>query len=173
MEFLNLISGDNLFKYCFTLGLVMVVFAMVYPLEKKHQIQLEIISYNKEAELLKKDIESLNKGISDIEAERNFLMSQVKAVGSGQKVDKDKLKKRTDKFNVEFLSLRKYKRDLDTKLILLNYNRNKIEVLNTQANTFGIYSFWLAFFGIGLIIFGFIFWTKNTFFEMKNKATKK
>jgi hypothetical protein len=166
MDILSIVNGDNLFKYCFTLGLAMVIFALVYPLEKQHLIQLEIINHNKETALLNKDIFDLTKSVSIIQKERDFLISKLKVYKMAGKSEKNLLKQRAKVFNENFKTIEKNKRDLDIKTIVLEFNKSKIKTLQMQENTFGWYSWLLVFFGVIFIVFGFIFWAKHTFGEM-------
>lgn len=173
MDFLGLINGDNLFKYCFTLGLAMLVFSLIYPLEKQHLIQLEIVSHNKETELLNKDIEQLNIDVDKLKKECDNLLAKAQAFEKGQTINKDEVQKRVSKFNNDFKTLQNTKHTLDVKNIVLTYNQKRINVLESQSKTFGAFSWVMIITGIGLTIFGFIFWVKNTFKEMKEKNTKK
>lgn len=63
----NLISGDNLFKYSFTLGIVMVAFSIVYPMNKRHDLELERVKYREQVAFVSLDIELLEKRIHQAE----------------------------------------------------------------------------------------------------------
>ena len=56
MEFLSFIGGNHLFRYSFTLGLAMVVFAVLYPLLKRNDLELEQVKYYEELAILRIDI---------------------------------------------------------------------------------------------------------------------
>lgn len=162
MELLNFISGDNLFKYTFTLGLVMVVFSLVYPLQKKHEIELEIVNQNKEAKLLNNEISNLNKVTLNLKNTSDLLIT--KAVNfKANRRNKLKMKGVVDKFNSDFDSAQKNKQAIEIKTIILEFNKTKIVVLQQQANSFDRYSYWLSSFGIAFTVFGLLFWTKKTF----------
>jgi putative exporter of polyketide antibiotics len=162
MELLNFVSGDNLFKYTFTLGLVMVVFSLVYPLQKKHEIELEIVNQNKEAKLLNKEIDNLSKITLNLEKTSDLLIK--KAVKfKANKRNKLKMKSLVDKFNLDFDSAQRNKQAIEVKTIILEFNKTKIEVLQQQANSFDKYSFWLSLCGITFTVFGLVFWTIRTF----------
>lgn len=162
MELLNFVSGDNLFKYTFTLGLVMVVFSLVYPLQKKHEIELEIVNQNKEAKLLNNEINNLNKATLNLKHTSDLLIK--KAINfKPNKRNKLKMKGVVDKFNSDFDSVQKNKQAIEVKTIILEFNKTKIIVLQQQANSFDRYSFWLSLFGIIFTIFGLLFWTIRTF----------
>lgn len=173
MDYLGLITGDNIFKYSFTLGVVMLVFALIYPLEKQHLIELEINSHNKETELLNGEISNLSQDLDKLRKESDLLLSQASALQSGQNVDKIEAKKKVDRFNFDFKILQDKKHNLEIKNIVLEYNKKRILVLESQARTFCVYSFFLILFGVSLAIFGFFHWARNTFREMKSNTTKK
>ena len=166
MDFLGLINGDNLFKYCFTLGLVMLVFALIYPLEKSHQIEIEVINQNKEASLLTNEINNLKKSIDKLEEDIKTMLSADKSI------DKNIAQKKVFQINSDYQVIEKNKNDLRMKSIVLDFNYRRIKTLETQAKTFSKFSWVMIIVGISLAIFGFIYWVKNTFREMKEKVKK-
>lgn len=173
MDYLGFINGDNIFKYSFTLGLAMLVFALVYPLEKRHLIELEINSHNKETELLNKEVSNLRVDIKKIEKERDYLLIQAESVKQGKNIDKEDVKRRAKQFNKDVNTLQVRRRTLETKNIVLEYNKKRILVLESQAMTFGWFSWIMIISGIALTIFGFYYWATNAFGDMKEKKSKK
>jgi hypothetical protein len=173
MDYLGFINGDNIFKYSFTLGLAMLVFALVYPLEKQHLIDLEINSHNKETELLNREILNLRTDIAKIEKEKDYLLTQAEYTKQGKIIDKEDTKKRVTQFNKDFGTLQDRLRILETKNVVLDYNKKRILVLESQSKTFGWFSCIMIVAGISLTIFGFYYWAVNTFVDMKEKKNKK
>lgn len=162
MELLSFVSGDNLFKYTFTLGLVMVVFSLVYPLQKKHEIELEIVNYNKDEKLLALEYNTLLKSVAMVEKESAELKKKTKHFIPTKK-NKDKIRKEVLKFNADLDSVQKFKLQIKVKKINLEYNSSKINVLKSQAETFQYYACWILGFGIIFSSFGLISWTITTF----------
>jgi hypothetical protein len=173
MDYLGFINGDNIFKYSFTLGLAMLVFALTYPLEKKNLIELEINSHNKETQLLNNEISNLSTDILRIEKERDYLLIQADVIKQGKAIDQDDTKKRVTQFNKDFNTLQDRHKTLETKKIILDYNKKRILVLESQSNTFGWFSWIMILVGIGLTAFGFYYWSVNTFGDMREKKNKK
>lgn len=173
MDYLGFINGDNIFKYSFTLGLAMLVFALVYPLEKRHLIELEINNHNKETELLNKEILNLGIDIKKIEKERDYLLVQAEHIKQGEIIDKEVAKKRATQFNKDFYAIQDRHRTLETKNIVLDYNKKRILVLESQSKTFGWFSWTMIAVGISLTCFGFYYWAVNTFGDMREKKSKK
>lgn len=169
MEMLNLISGDNLFKYSFTLGIVMVVFSLVYPLQKQNEIDLEIINHNKEVSLINNQIDNLLKTTKSLEIESNDLLNKVTKL-KNYKSKKASLKKEVENFTVKFDKVEDIKREIDTKKIIVDFNLSKIKVLETQSNVFASYTKWIFTFGVLFSIFGFVFWTWKTFKDWRNPS---
>ena len=68
---LNLITGENPYKYSLTLGLVMIFFAIFYPIDKKNQNKLQIVEHNTKIELLNLQIQNLSDEVNKIITKTN------------------------------------------------------------------------------------------------------
>jgi hypothetical protein len=42
MDFASFLNTDNLYKFLFSGGILMIVFSLFYPIEKKQLLELEI-----------------------------------------------------------------------------------------------------------------------------------
>lgn len=66
-DFSNILSGsDNLWKYLFTVGILLIFISIYYPLQKSEEINLEIIELNTDSQILNKKIEYLEKEVSEL-----------------------------------------------------------------------------------------------------------
>ena len=169
MDMFGLISGDNLFKYSFTLGIVMVVFSLVYPLQKQNEIDLEVINHNKEVSLINNQINNLLKTTESLEMESNDLLNKVTKLKK-YKSKKASLKKEVENFTIKLDKVEDIKREIDTKKIIVEFNLTKIKVLENQSDVFESYTKWIFRFGVLFSIFGFVFWTWKTFKDWRSPS---
>jgi len=145
MEFTNLFSGsDNLFKYLFLGGFGMIILSLFYPLQKKQELEIERITYEKEVDLFQIEINTLNKNIDNFEKMILQSSSKVKT----NRIANDSLKN----------SIKILANTLDIKMVLLKYNKSKIDIFEKQYKTYNRYSLGLLIFGILLMVFGGIKW---------------
>jgi len=67
MDLSSLFAGvDNLFKFLFIGGLVMLMTSMFYPLQKEQELEIEINNYNKEVKLLNRELSELKEEIAKL-----------------------------------------------------------------------------------------------------------
>jgi len=139
----NFLSGsENLYKYLVTMGLLLIVMTVYYPLKEKQELELNIINTEQEAVTLNYNIKSVARTV-------NSLKNNVKSL----KQDKDI--KITIK-NIENLlnenQISQYK--LEMKYKEIKARKNHIKFYNIL--------FWIFFpIGVLLTIFGFIKWLKS------------
>lgn len=164
-------STDNLFKFLFLGGLIMVFTAMIYPLQKKLERESEIILYNQQVELLNREVKALQlnvvelkKIVKDADNECKSLEKE-KSISEGIKrrsqIDA-KIKLIQAQTNLKNSNCKKKLEELNVKAIVVKYNKEKIALLKRYANTYSSYSVGLLIFGIPLSILGLVFWTKST-----------
>lgn len=168
MDFNNLFSGtDNMFKFFFIGGLFMISLSMIYPLQKKQLIEIEIISHNKEVELLNNEIESLKLKVEEFKkiAKKNcFVFDSLMLIRKDSKNpaitnEIEALKKRD---NETINNIKKQKENIDIKHIILTYDKRKIDLLNTHIKEYDKYSDLLFYPGIILGLIGFVGWFYST-----------
>ncbi|WP_395061341.1 hypothetical protein, partial [Flavobacterium sp.] len=68
MDFASFLNTDNLYKFLFSGGILMIVFSLFYPIEKKQLLELEINNFNKQTELLNNDINLLNVEVNQLKS---------------------------------------------------------------------------------------------------------
>jgi len=174
MEISSLFSWntDNLFKFLFINGIILVVLSLFYPLQKKQELELEKIKYDQKVDLinlkiskLKNEIEVFNKNSKVIELKINTLSKQTKSLKF-----ENEIKILKNKFNSTFESLSKSKDKLDIEQLNIKSDKSKIEILVKHAEEYRQYSSW--FFRAGLISFfiGLIGWIWMTYV---NESFKK
>jgi hypothetical protein len=172
MDYLNSLSNsDNLFKFLFLGGIMMVLVAMVYPLQKKQEIEIEIVAFNKEVHLLNLEIEELSTKVNAANAKSNKTYTTLDSLSNikGTSKEIERIKK---EFNLEYNKIEIKKREQEIKLVVLDFNKRKIEVLKKHAVTYNSYSNKLLTWGIIILILGFIGWTILTVQSIKLKISE-
>ncbi|MEO3403242.1 hypothetical protein AAFN85_05035 [Mucilaginibacter sp. CAU 1740] len=171
MDFSSLFSAsDNLYKFLFVGGIVMICFSMVYPLQKKQELEIEINTYNKEAEFLNRDIEVLQAKIADCRGLKTTTMSNIRALKASKSNKKSLQVKEIDKridsikrtFSQNVDNLEKDIQQVKVKDIILKYNKTKIRLLQDHSDTYDCYSIWLLISGVITGIIGLFFWSIST-----------
>jgi hypothetical protein len=146
-------NTDNINRYFLTLGILMFVFSILYPMEKQHEIDLKINEYNKSASLLNikiKNALSLNRSINQTVFQLNNEMRQIKS-----KKDKIELKNKIDEL------IEKSRLNLNSILeenINVEYSKLVVDDLIEQKKEFAIYKKSLRYLGVTFSILGSIFW---------------
>lgn len=163
----SLFSGnDNLFKFLFVGGLVMVFFAISYPLQKKQDIELETNTFNQQASLLNKEIGDLNTTIKLKSKESSLTILEIKSlqkyrtkVSAPIRISINRKIELLKQANINSTdSLNTTLQEIKVKKIVLDYNQKRIELLETHSNEFSKYSFWLTTFGCIFSLSGLIPW---------------
>ncbi|PTQ92404.1 hypothetical protein C8P68_1124 [Mucilaginibacter yixingensis] len=177
MDFSSLFSsGDNLYKFLFVGGIVMFCFSMVYPLQKKQELEIEINTYNKQAEFLNQNIKDLYVKVKECKALSKTSMEDLKRLKSIKAKD-NKQSKQIDiqmstikkTFSVQLDSLEKQQQQVTVKQIILKYNQQKINLLQEHSLAYDHYSLWLMIAGVITGVSGLFFWAISTYNSEKLK----
>lgn len=165
-------STDNLFKFLFIGGLLMVFTAMIYPMQKRQLLEVEIVSYNKEVELINNEIDEISSNVKKLKALDNTIEKDLKHL----QTLRDNAKNNTikSKHAKEFTTLKnqymfgytaaeKKLSELKVKKIILDFNKNKITLLQNHSDEYGCYTFWFLIFGIPLALIGISGWAYSTY----------
>lgn len=170
MDFTSFLNIDNLYKFLFSGGILMIVFSLFYPIEKKQLLELEINNFNKQTELLNNDIILLNIEVNQLKSTSKETLKTLedlqltKNESNKIKVSKE-ISKIKDNYNKIFYKIKNHQQETNLKNINIKYNKTKIEIIQNHICTFNFYSWFLLIFGILFAGFGLIYWfisTQNT-----------
>ena len=167
MDFASFLNTDNLYKFLFSGGILMIVFSLFYPIEKKQLLELEINTYNKQTELLNNEINLL-----DVEVKKLKVISG-KTFDSLKKLQRDRNKNNSvqiskeiakikDNYNKTFYKIKNQQQETILKNINIKYNKSKIEIIQNHISTFSFYSWFLLIFGVLFSGFGLKYWFKSS-----------
>lgn len=167
MDFASFLNTDNLYKFLFSGGIFMIVFSLFYPIEKKQLLELEINNFNKQAELLNNDINSLNIEVNRLKTtSKETLKTLEKLEKTKNAANQHQVSKEIsiikDKYNKTFFRIKSYQQETILKSINLKYNKSKIEIMQNHVETFNFYSWFLLIFGVLFAVVGLKYWFKST-----------
>lgn len=167
MDFTSFLNTDNLYKFLFSGGILMIFFSLFYPIEKKQLLELEINTYNKQTEILNNDIKLLSAEVEELKKNSAFTLKTL------EKLQKSKTKTNNaqvckeisiikDGYNKTFFKIKNHQQETILKNINIKYNKCKIEILQNHICTFNFYSWFLLIFGILFTGFGLKYWFKSS-----------
>lgn len=167
----SIFSGiDDLYKFLFVGGVFLVVFSLVYPLEREKELQLAINEYNGEVTKLDRQIEQAiemhHETSKTLDA---YFVSPADSTGKRQPSPKiDSLIAKSERFDRKMLY---FKADLQVK-------GNEIEILQHYVDQYDHYTKGLLYSGIVLTLFGLFGWyrsqrTTNKGRKLDNELKKK
>ena len=171
MEPSSLLSGsDNLFKYLFTVGAVMIVTSIIYPLQKKQEIEIQINHLLKESELLNYEVVSLKKDYQGSKKEFKNVSDKLNSMYnvSGKVVKEHEQFLQLRRKNNELIqNLKSRYRELEIKNIIMQNEQSKIDLLKRHANSYNSYYQFVKWVGIFFLLSGLIGWVISTFIQEK------
>ena len=153
-------SSDNPYKFLFMGGIFMIVFSFIYPLEKKQKIELEINLYNKQAELLNEEVLQLKKDVDKLKLRSKTSLKQLDSIKKLPDTTSAsiEIKEIQDNFIKEFHTTKFKEAEIQTKNIILKYEKERILLLQNQVNSFSIFRFILLVVGFIFMIYGLVKW---------------
>lgn len=169
MDILSLISGDSLFKYSFTMGLALFALSIVYPMQKKHALELEEVEYYRELTLLKNDYSTINKVIAEHQVQSKRFNSLKDSMQYFDEQKRNRIKSEYLAFESAIDSTVALKEKLKLKKIETDYTERKQKTLKNQIQEFEGTLRLMKLTGIILSLFGFIFWLSSTFWNYPKK----
>lgn len=154
-------STDNLFKFLFVGGLLCIVFAIVYPLEKQQRIELEVNVYNKQVELVNKEISALysdtKKLVEDYNVKKKSLINLYKS-----KAKESEINLLEDQIDSLLSENSDKQLKLNTTSIVLKYEKERIKLLQGHISSFSWYRLALIVAGTFFTLMGLILWYKSS-----------
>lgn len=166
-------SADNLFKFLFLNGLVMIAVGLLYPLQKSNELEIKTLEYNKKIEHLKQDIIGLrddSKNLNVIVSNRiqlaNALVNKRELLKSKSEIDdiNNQITELKLKTNISYQEIKKNENNITKNQVNLTGEKKVIETLNKQIKVYDSYCFWFSIIGIFFGIVGFVGWFSTTVF---------
>lgn len=152
-------SSDNLYKFLFMGGVFMVVFAFLYPIDKKQKIQLEIVSLNSKIAVERYKIKKIKFSIDSINREVKPTLERLnKAKGENNSILINGVKRQ---FNISLDIISRIKNEAELKQIEISSENNKILLLENHIKEFEKFQLILLILGPIFTIYGLVKWRKS------------
>lgn len=153
-------NTDSIYKFLTTFGIVMIIFSIMYPMEKRNEIELKSNEYKKEISLNKLELISLSDSIKDlnsiiVKANKHIELLKKEPIIDSQRIIKYKKEINPYYNKVIEKNFKKSKQDS-----LLIYKKKEIEILDKQINDFKIKERCMLYGGIFFMLYGFLKWKK-------------
>ncbi len=166
-------STENIFKFLFINGLVLIGVGMFYPLQISNDIDLKIVDYNKKVNLLNNEISVLANDIDNLDKlvesrisiskklveKRNNTLSLSEKAEIAEKISDMKLET-----NKSFQQIKKNEQEQDKNTILVKGDLQVVSHLEAQQKVYDTYCTVFLIVGIFLGVFGFLGWAITTYY---------
>lgn len=157
---LNDFNTDSLYKFLTTFGIVMIIFSIMYPMEKRNEIEIKSNEYKKEISLSRLELISLSDSINDlnsiiVKANKHIELLKKEPIIDSQRIIN--YKKEINPYYNKVIE-KSYKKNKQDSLLI--YKKKEIEILDKQINDFKIKEYFLFIVGIIFMLYGFYKWRK-------------
>lgn len=176
MDFTKIITSlDNLFKFLCFGGLIIMGVAVLYPNEMQREIDFTIIDYQKEQDILLKEVDNLKAELGIVAANIENAKTKAKKLA----ILKDSIKKSNslnmaielEKLNIkkdelqsdvqqEIGKTEKSTFDLTLKNISIESDKAKILKAQEYLDRYDCYFWWFIAIGFIMFVYGFYGWSK-------------
>lgn len=173
-------NTDNFFKYLLTIGLILIIFTIIYPVQMQKEIDMELLGYKSKVEILsleishiEKEVEKLNTLRLDIQKDMDSL-KEVKNSVSGKRIVtienirialKEKFDNNKENILIKVDSLK-------IKQIILSSEKERINKLNGYYSFFKVNKSFLLGIGFILCFLGFRYWISSVYVDELQKGKK-
>jgi hypothetical protein len=168
-------STENIFKFLFINGLVLIGVGMFYPLQISNDIDLKIVDYNKKVNLLNNEISVLANDIDNLDKlvesrisiskklveKRNNTLSLSEKAEIAEKISDMKLET-----NKSFQQIKKNEQEQDKNTIIVKGDLQVVSHLEAQQKVYDTYCTVFLVVGILLGLFGFLGWAVTTYYTV-------
>ena len=156
-------SAENLYKFLFINGTILVILSMFYPLQQKNEIKIKTIDFNKSVEVLNYKITNQKNDVQNFQEKSKEIVALLDSISTNRNEQTDKIIERKKvQYNKELDSIKSIQREIQLNNIKLSSEKEKILELKKQAKTYSNYSIFFLIIGGIFFIIGIIGWTNAT-----------
>lgn len=168
---------DNFFKYLLTIGLILIVFVIIYPVQQQKEADIDINNYSRDTAILQHRISRLSCDIDEFvrsKASTQAIEDSLKGLEPGLKPqDRERIEVLREKIKEDFNTKKEHYSQLSDSLYELNITadaeREKIRKLESYFSFFKTYK--IIFLAVGIIVsfIGMFYWTASVYRDEKKK----
>ena len=170
-------NTDNFFKYLLTIGIILIFFAILYPLQKQQEVDLLINEYAKNLSVYNYKLDLLEQETANLEAfvvQAQEKINHLDSLKSTLQFDADSLQEKMVELKSAFESQKEILLEKGDELkmtqISQKYEGEKIAKMETYLSSYWIFKFLFILIGVLLTLFGIRFWAASTYLEEQLKA---
>lgn len=179
----SLLDGsDNIFKYMATIGMLLVGIGVLYPLEKKNDLELKRNSLISElktdslknAFVIQKIEDATKRDEADLELAKTLKSNLKKTKNRNKRIKlQEELEQLLDLKEKQMIEFTQLYQDRQTNSVKLEYKGKEVKLLKRQSEKFGKYYTWCFCIGVPIALIGFLLWFLQTILEfVKKKETE-
>ncbi len=158
------LNTDNIFKFLLTGGLLMSLFSIIYPLDKRQKLEIEKNSSNEQVSIVNNEMAFISQRILKLDSTTNNYKDSIDILRKSSsanskytiKVLKDTLNNKLDRIKYDIYLL-------DQKRTSVQWEKQKLVILQEHINEFKTYKDWILWSGIIFAIIGLIGWVYITY----------
>lgn len=171
-------STDNFFKYLLTIGLILIGFTIMYPIQKQKEVDIEILNYKTKIEVLDVAKKNLSKEVEELKDTRNRTQSELDSLkklkliatkSTASEIEKIRVQKKAE-FDQSKQNLIVAVDSLNTVEINLRNEKIRIEKLGKYFDFFKTYKIILLSLGFILIAIGLRYWISSVYLDEIKKG---
>lgn len=153
-------SSDNLYKFIFVGGIGLFIFAIVHPLERKQQLEIEVNSYQFSLKEDSIDIANLNREVAMFQEYSKSLIHLMDSLNSKSNRNKLLLDSLAKNYSTKLAELRQKSLELVHRNNKMVFEEKKVELLKKHIGDFNMYARILLILGPIFVLYGFWNWKK-------------
>lgn len=168
---------DNFFKYLLTIGLILIVFVIIYPVQEQKEVDIEINGYQKDAKVLDYRVARLKADILEFDSvttKSQGILDSLKKVESAQNgMQRSETELTRNRIKDEFDVKRGRLIELTDSLAIIDITnqaeRQKIQKLEGYFAFFKTYKIVFLIAGVVIAAFGLYYWSASVYRDEKKK----
>lgn len=161
----NVTATENFFKFAFLSGMFLVVFGIVYPIERSNDLEFKKAEHQAEVNRINYQISKLRERLDSMEYyEASYMEAKKDTTVSDITLDRH-----LRRFDENYLLFERRQGQVEVATIKSEGEKSKIAVLENHIKEFGTWQVWLISIGSVFILIGGIYWCWMTLFDFKQR----
>jgi hypothetical protein len=164
---------DNFFKYLLTVGVLMVLFGLIYPLKQEQGLRTKLIEIKEQDSLLRIEVEFLELQVNDLDTLKNRTQQKVDELKrkkiKASKIEQVSLDERilllVDNFDNKRNAGLSTAKEAKLKQAKLKFEQKRYDETNKQIKQYFLFKTFFWWVGFALMLAGLFFWMDSTYYD--------
>ncbi len=158
------LNTDNIFKFLLTGGLLMFIFSIIYPLDKRQKLEIEMNSCNEQVSIVNNEMNYISQRILKLDSTTNNYKDSIEYLRKSSRLNsKNTIRALKDTLNYKLDRIKYDIYLLEQKRTSVHWEKQKLAILQEHINEFNTYKDWILWSGIVFAIIGFCGWVYITY----------